>query len=119
MLEFIILAAALIGLGAVLRVYWDRIRNWLNNSAADVVEKALGLKARKAMFKAVSVADRVFRVFNNRPVATNISTVFSKMSNDTYEKVQMINNIPAEELGNEYMEEMRTADNVMEMDYRQ
>ena len=31
--------------------FWDDIKRWLNNSAADVVEKYLGYDARQFMFK--------------------------------------------------------------------
>jgi hypothetical protein len=118
MLEFVIVAAVGALLVGILARYWEDIRRWLNTTAADAVERALGYEARRNMHMAVSVADRVFRMFQGRAVATNVSTVFTLNADNTYGKVQMLNNIPAEELGQEYLNEMRTADNVMEMDYR-
>ena len=44
-----------------LAAFWDRIRDWLNNEAANFVERVLGYKARNAMYRAVCVADRVIQ----------------------------------------------------------
>ena len=48
--------------------FWDDIKRWLNNSAADVVEKYLGYDARQFMFKAVSKIDKVLGKIRNRTV---------------------------------------------------
>lgn len=39
--------------------FWDEIREWLNHTAANAVEKVLGYKARQTMHRAVATVDRV------------------------------------------------------------
>ncbi len=69
----------------VIVTFWDEIRLWLNNSAADIVEKYLGYNARKLMHRATSQIGRVVNVIRNETV------VFSKKNRlDTmYDKVTM------------------------------
>lgn len=59
---------------AVLVAFWDSIKQWLDNTAADAVEKALGYEARNRMQKAVTHIDRFMNVIRNRTV------IFSKRS---------------------------------------
>lgn len=61
-LGWVILGAVLTG--ALLR-FWDDIRAWLNNTAANVVQRYIGYDARKAMQRAVCVADRVMNKLRN------------------------------------------------------
>lgn len=42
------------GLTIALRYFWYGIRDWLNNTAANAVERVLGYNARKTMRRAVS-----------------------------------------------------------------
>lgn len=49
-------AALLVGACAL---FWEDIRNWLTNSAANAVQKALGYSARQTMLKAICAVDRV------------------------------------------------------------
>lgn len=37
-----------LAMGAI-TYFWDDIKNWLNNTAADVVQKYIGYDARRAM----------------------------------------------------------------------
>lgn len=53
--------------GALAR-FWDDIKNWLNNVAADAVEHHLGYSARNNIQKAVSVVDRIFGVLKNKSI---------------------------------------------------
>lgn len=120
---FILGAIALIAGGlalgaAVLTKYWESIRYWLNNTAADVVEEVLGYEARRMMFKAISVADKVIRWIKGRRVAINISTVYTKQSEGTYSKTVMSNEIPASELDPNYENEMKNSTGMMELDYK-
>lgn len=55
-------------LGAAFVAFWDDIRSWLNNTAADFVERHLGYDARQRMHRAVSSVDRVMQVIRNRTV---------------------------------------------------
>ncbi|MDR1532903.1 MAG: hypothetical protein LBS62_12140 [Clostridiales bacterium] len=118
MFTFVIALLAGLAVGAVLTKYWDNIRAWLNNEAADWVERNLGYKARRGLFKAVSVADTIFRQLNGRSVAFNTSTLFSKMSGDSYTKTVITHYDRADELGDEWLDDVRN-NNVQELDYRQ
>ena len=55
---FVLGAIALIGLGALamslVTRFWNDIKDWLNNTAADVVQRYIGYDARRAMQKAVN-----------------------------------------------------------------
>ena len=121
------LIAGAIAVSAVLTKYWERITNWLNNEAADAVERALSkivgqqkaYTARRMMHKAISVADRVYHMVNGHSVATNIATVYTKRTEGGYNKVVMLNDILEDEFGQAYVNEFKNADNVMQLDYKQ
>ena len=49
-------------------MFWNEIRDWLNNTAANAVESVLGYNARKGMQKAICVVDRVVNTVRNRAV---------------------------------------------------
>ena len=53
--------------GALAR-FWDDIKNWINNEAADAVERHLGYSARNNMQKAVAVVDRVLNLLKNKSI---------------------------------------------------
>lgn len=62
-----------------LAAFWDEIRNWLTNVAADIVEKAFGYSARNKMQRALVKIDRVMDKVRNK------STIFVKENRlDTY-----------------------------------
>lgn len=72
---------ALVGAVAagVLTTFWDSIRGWLDNVAADFVEKHLGYNARQNMHRAVAVVGKVM------DKVRNTSTIYSKKNRlDTY-----------------------------------
>ncbi|WP_042347602.1 hypothetical protein [Bacillus massiliigorillae] len=52
--------------------FWDEIRQWLNQVAADAVEKMFGYKARQTMQRAVVKIDRVMSSVRNT------STIYTK-----------------------------------------
>jgi len=56
LIGWVIVGAVLTG---ALLYFWNDIKAWLNNTAADAVERVLGYNARKAMQRAVCIADRV------------------------------------------------------------
>ena len=62
-LGWVLVGAVLTG---ALLYFWNDIRDWLNNTAADVVQKYIGYDARKAMQKAICVADRVVNKVRTR-----------------------------------------------------
>ena len=77
-LEALAIGAALFG-GAALVAFWDDIKDWLNNTAADLVERHFGYSARQNMYKAVAVVDRIVNKIRQKQV------VYSKNSpTDTY-----------------------------------
>ncbi len=67
-----VIAAGIVFAVVALKYFWEEIACWLNNTAADAVEKALGYNAKKYMQKAVSSVTRVMDMLNN------VTTVFTK-----------------------------------------
>jgi hypothetical protein len=118
---FLLTAALLIGagiiLGKVLHTYWERITSWLNNDVANMIEEHLGIGARKGLLKAVSTASRAFRWVDGKSVATNTSLIFTEVSGGEIIKATVENHVSEEQLGNEYLEELRTARNVLDISY--
>lgn len=79
MIGFILGAAAVALLTGALVAFWDSIRNWLNSTAANFVEKHLGYNARQKMHKAVSTATRIV------DKVRNTSVIYTKKNRlDTY-----------------------------------
>lgn len=66
MLGWIILGAAVAT--AVLYKFWDNIKQWLNNTAANTIEKALGYGARSRMHRAVATIDRLMNKIRNTTI---------------------------------------------------
>ena len=66
----------------VLVTFWDEIRNWLNNVAADFVERQFGYGAREKMHKAITTIDKMMdKVRNNSIIYTKrnkLDTYFDK-----------------------------------------
>lgn len=52
----------------VIGKFWENIKNWLNNNAANAVEKYLGYNARQFMFRATSTIDKVVNKIKNRTI---------------------------------------------------
>ena len=95
---FVLGAIALVGLGALATMslvtkFWNDIKDWLNNTAADVVQRHIGYDARRAMQKAVNKADRVMDKIRNvsqvyyrsDPLATHYDKVTMELTAPTYE----------------------------------
>lgn len=55
------LAWVALGMAAtgVLVAFWDEIKQWLNNTAANAIEKVFGYNARNLMQRAVAKVDRI------------------------------------------------------------
>lgn len=99
-----LVAGAILGAAVVtaLDIFWDEIANWLNHTAADAVERALGYKARKNMQKAVSRVTRIRDKIHNR---TQIYTK-RNMSDPHITKVTIESEAPAYEQDEEVLEEL-------------
>lgn len=87
----------------VLISFWDEIRQWLNNVAADVVERAFGYNARNKMHRAIAKIDRIANKIRNR------STVYTKSNQlDThFVKVTTESHIPSYEINDEIVTKIR------------
>ncbi len=48
--------------------FWNDIANWLNNTAANAVEKVLGYDAKKFMHRAVATVTRLHEKLHNKTV---------------------------------------------------
>lgn len=81
MLGWVIVGAALFG--AIL-YFWNEIKAWLNNTAANVVERVLGYNAKTTMHRAVCAADRVMNQIRTTAVVYNkqnrLDTHFDKVT---------------------------------------
>ena len=78
MFTLMVIGALFLGSAALVR-FWDDIKNWLNNVAADAVERNFGYSARQNIQKAVAVVDLLVSKIRNK------SIVYSKKSpTDTY-----------------------------------
>ncbi len=94
--------------------FWTSIRDWLNNTAADIVQKRLGYNARKAMQKAVNKADRIL------DKVRNISEVYyrSDPTSVYYDKVTIEATAPTYEYDDEFLKTLEEQGNTRsEMKY--
>lgn len=96
--------------------FWDGIKNWLDNVAADWVERHLGYNARTHMQKAVSIVNRIVNKIRNKTV------VYSKRnSTDLYfDKTTIVAEAPVSSIDEDVLEEIRKNQNqiVQEFVYR-
>lgn len=106
-------------LGAVvatcLVTFWDEIRKWLNNTAANVVEKVLGYGARERMHRATTRIDRVMDKIKNRTV------VYTKRSelDSFYDKTTLVSEASIYEISDEIINEISyKGELVQDFEYR-
>lgn len=100
--------------GALL-YFWNDIREWLNNTAADAVGRILGYNARKAMQRATCVVDRVINVLRTR------ACVYYKRDrlDIYYDKVTLESTAPVNEFEDDILEEIRRKGKLeQELQYR-
>lgn len=98
-----IIAGALVGAVAVacLAYFWDEIRQWLNTTALDVVERHLGYKARFKMQCATTVITRIGnRLFNK-------TIVISRVSDKYYDKVMLFSEDDIRNADPDVLEELK------------
>lgn len=90
-------------ISTVLISFWDEIRQWLNNVAADAVERAFGYQARNKMHRAIAKIDRIAKKIRNR------STVYTKNNelDSHFVKVTTESHIPEYEIGEDIIAEIR------------
>jgi hypothetical protein len=99
----------------VMVTFWDEIRNWLNQVAADAVEKVFGYKARQTMHRAVAKIDRVMNVVRNT------STIYTKKNSlDThFVKTNVIAEAPVHEIDQKVLNEIQKKKTIVqEFEYR-
>lgn len=106
-------------LGAVvatcLVTFWDDVKNWLNNTAANFIERKLGYGARARMHRAVSRVDRFMDKVRNR------AAIYMKRNElDTYfEKTTMVAEAQPYEIGQAVLNEIdKNNELVQEFGYR-
>lgn len=113
-----IIAGALFGgllVGAIVK-FWDEIRDWLNNVAADFVEKHLGYDARQRMLRATSTVNRVVNAIRNTSV---IYTRRNRLDN-YLDKTTIVGEEEVYEVNQEVLDEIRNKGNIVqEFEYRQ
>lgn len=66
---------------------WDKVSHWLNNTAANVVEKVLGYKAKQNMHRAITAIGNIrdHLVHRNAVVYTKVNKMDSFFKKVTYE----------------------------------
>ncbi len=88
--------------GALL-YFWNDIRDWLNNTAADAVQHYIGYDARKAMQRAACVVDRIV---NN--LRTRAAVYYKRERLDThYDKVTLEATAPVYEFDEEVLDKIK------------
>ncbi|MDF2544646.1 MAG: hypothetical protein K0S47_4364 [Herbinix sp.] len=87
----------------ILVTFWDQIRDWLNNVAADAVESVFGYRAREAMHRAIAKVDRVMDKVRSR------STIYAKKTPlDThYVKTDIVAEAGVYQIDKEVLEEIK------------
>ncbi len=83
--------------------FWEKIRTWLDNTAADFVERELGYPARDKLHRATTTIDRGVDVIRN-------FTVVYLKDNDldtTYDKVTMEAKADYYTIDDEILEEIK------------
>lgn len=111
-LGWVLLGGAMIGF---LVTFWDDIRHWLNNVAADAVERIFGYKARHTMQRAIAKVDRVMDVVRNR------ATIYVKDDplSEYISKVDVIGEAPAHEIDEKVLNEIQERKTlVQEFEYK-
>jgi hypothetical protein len=99
----------------VVVTFWDEIRDWLNQVAANAVEKVFGYKARQAMHRAVAKIDRVMDKIRNK------ATVYTKKNplDVNYVKTDIVAEAEVYEIDNRVLDEIqRRGSIVQEFEYR-
>lgn len=99
------LVGVVLGATAVTMIdkFWDNIASWLNNTAADAVEKVLGQNARKNMHRAVITVGRLRdRIHNN-------AVVYAKqhITDSFYEKITYSADAPEYKVDEEVIAEIQ------------
>lgn len=98
---------------ACLVAFWDEIKQWLDNVAADWVERHLGYNARTHMQKAVAMINRVMSKIKNKTI------VYSKRnSTDLYfDKTTIIAEAPVSSIDDDVLEEIRKNKNQLVQEF--
>lgn len=89
-------------IGAALTVFWDDIAQWLNNTAADAVERVLGYNAKKNMHRAVATISRIREKILNRTV------IYAKENekDSYYKKIMCETDAPVYQIDTEVLEKL-------------
>lgn len=87
----------------VLVTFWDEIRNWLNNVAANTIEKVFGYNARNNMQKAVAKVDRVMDTIRNRATIYTKKTPLDKY----FVKTDIVAKANVNKIDNSVLEEIK------------
>lgn len=109
----------LITAGAVLAScvvkFWNGIKDWLNNVAADVVQEYIGYDARQALQRAVCKADRVVGKIRTQP------TVYYRpsLAATHYDKVVLEVEASTKEYSDDFLKEINSKGTlIQEMGYK-
>lgn len=115
---FTLVACAIAGglLTGAIAIFWDQIKDWLNNVAADFVEKHLGYNARQKMQKAVSTVNRVMNKIRNT------SIVYSKRNrtDNYFDKTTIVGEEEVYEVDQKVLDDIKQKGSIVqEFEYRQ
>ena len=90
--------------------FWDNVKGWLNSTAANAVERALGYNAREKMHKAVIRVDRVMDKLRNK------SEIYTKrnMFDTYYDKTTIVAEVDCYEIDNDILNEVNKRREIVE-----
>lgn len=95
-----VIAAGIIFASLAIKYFWEDIAQWLNNTAANAIERKFGIDARKTMQKAVC---RVTRVMNK---IDNVARVYFRMDEHYMKRVDLHATQPEYETDEEVLQEI-------------
>jgi hypothetical protein len=95
---------------ACLTIFWENIAVWLNNTAANAIEKVLGYGARNRMHRAVATVDRVMKKIRNQTI------VYTKQHElDThFHKTTLTSEAPIYEIDAEVLDEIEKNNKIVQ-----
>ena len=97
-----VIVGGIIFASLALKYFWNEIAQWLNNTAANAIERKFGIDARKTMQRAVC---RVTRIMNK---IDNVARVYFRMDEHYLKQVDLHASKPEYEADEEVLKEIDT-----------
>lgn len=95
-----VLAAGAVILSVALKYFWTEIAQWLNNTAANAVERKFGIDARKTMQRAVCTVTKIMNKIDN------VARVYFRMDEHYLKQIDLHASRPEYEINEEVLQEL-------------